>query len=64
MKIGDKVKIKIFTTYGDKGEIVKLNPSRRNDEGIFPVIVKTCGGKLPGAEVGFLEEELEDINHA
>lgn len=61
MKIGDKVKIKIFTAYGDRGEIVELNPSRRNDEGLFPIIVKTCGGRLPSAEVGYIESELEVI---
>ena len=58
MEIGDKVKIKLFTTYGDKGVIVKLNPSRPcNHEGLFPVIVKTCGG----LEVGYIESELEVI---
>lgn len=65
LKKGDEVKIKLFKTYGEKGIVVKLNDSRTcNHEGVFPVIVKTYGGKLPGTEVGFLEDELEVINHA
>mgnify|MGYP001572892226 FL=1 len=62
MKIGDKVKIKTFTTYGDKGEIIRLNPSRFcNHDGLFPVIVKTCGGRLPSTEVGYLKNEVKVI---
>mgnify|MGYP001599854976 CR=1 FL=1 len=64
LKIGDKVKIKEFTAYGDTGIIVKLNPFRRNDIGLYPVYVKTCGGRLPSGKLGFLKDEIEVINHA
>mgnify|MGYP001594448490 CR=1 FL=1 len=48
MKIGDKVKIKTFTAYGDKGEIIRLNPSRPcNHDGLFPVIVKLAADGCP-----------------